>query len=79
MGLRKLGEDTKVTKMKMVPTSEKQEATRSVISRALDSRAVNPAMAADKIGESDRCSFPRRAATCIAAQRKCWLIRAKEG
>ena len=69
MGLRKLGEDTKVTKMKMVPTSEKQDATRSVVSSALNSPAVNPAMAAHKVRKSDECSFPRRAAACITAQR----------
>lgn len=44
MGLRKLGEYTKVTKMKIVPMSEKQDATRSVVSSALDSLAVNEAM-----------------------------------
>lgn len=44
MGFRKLGEDTKVTKMKIVPMSEKQDATRSVVSRALDWPAVKEAM-----------------------------------
>ncbi len=44
MGLRKLGEETKVTKMKIVPMSEKQDATRSVVSSALDSPGVKEAM-----------------------------------
>lgn len=44
MGLRKLDEDTNVTKMKIVPTSEKQDATRSVISSALASPAVKEGM-----------------------------------
>ncbi len=33
MGLRNFEDDTKVTKMIIVPTSEKQEATRSTVSR----------------------------------------------
>ena len=36
MGLRKFGEDTKVMKMKMVPTSEKHDAIRSVVSSELN-------------------------------------------
>ena len=44
MGLRKFGEETKVTKMKIVPISEKQDATRSVVSSAVDSRAVKVVM-----------------------------------
>ncbi len=44
MGLRKLGEEIKVTKMKIVPMSEKQDATRSVVSSALDSPGVKEAM-----------------------------------
>lgn len=34
MGRRNLDEEMKVTKMKMVPTTEKQEAILSVVSRA---------------------------------------------
>ena len=34
MGRRNLEEETNVMKMKMVPTTEKQEAIRSVVSRA---------------------------------------------
>ena len=36
MGLRKFGEDTKVMKMKIVPTREKQDAIRSVVSSELN-------------------------------------------
>ena len=35
MGFRKLEDDTKVTKMKTVPTREKHDATRSTVSRDL--------------------------------------------
>ena len=36
MGLRKLGEDMKVRKMKTVPTREKHEAILSVVSKAFN-------------------------------------------
>ena len=71
MGLRKLGEDTNVTKMKIVPMSEKQDATRSVVSSALDSPAVNEAMVGGLHRDSRRginALFRRGAHGYIAAQ-----------
>ena len=51
-------------KMKMVPTSEKQDATRSVVSSALDSPSVKAGImvgrGARRVLKSDGCSFPRR-------------------
>ena len=44
MGLRKLGEDTNVMKMKMVPTREKHDATRSVVSSELNWLCVKDGM-----------------------------------
>lgn len=44
MGLRKFGDETKVTKMKIVPMREKQDATRSVVSSALNSPGVKEGM-----------------------------------
>lgn len=49
-----------MTKMKIVPMSEKQDATRSVVSRALDSPAVNGGMVGGVHKGSQRryqCSF----------------------
>lgn len=73
MGLRKLGEDTKVTKMKIVPTSEKQDAIRSVVSSAVDSPAVREGMvgrSAQWVSKSVQCSRSQTDTACISAQRR---------
>ena len=44
MGLRKFGEETKVMKMKMVPTREKHDAIRSVVSSELNWLCVKDGM-----------------------------------
>ena len=44
IGLRKLGEEMKVRKMKMVPTREKHDAIRSVISKEFNWALVNGAI-----------------------------------
>lgn len=71
MGLRKLGEDTKVTKMKIVPMSEKQDATLSVVSSAFDSPAVNEAMVgrgSQRVLRSVQCSRTQNYAAYITGE-----------
>ena len=70
MGRRKLGEDTKVTKMKIVPMSEKQDATLSVVWSAFDSPGVNEAMLGQRFVKSGECSFSQRDRAYISAQRE---------
>lgn len=77
MGLRKLDEDTKVTKMKIVPSSEKQDATRSVISSALDSCAVKEGMVGwrgQKVSKSGQCTSHRGAQAYIRARSESWQL-----
>ena len=44
MGRRKFGDETKVMKMKMVPTREKHDAIRSVVSSELNWLCVKDGM-----------------------------------
>ena len=56
MGLRKLGDETKVMKMKIVPTREKHEATRSVVSSELNCLLVKGGMVVyEKRQDSNGC------------------------
>ena len=71
MGLRKLGDETKVTKMKIVPMSEKQDATRSVVSSALNSPGVKECMVgwdAQRVWKSDQCSCSQKETACICSR-----------
>ena len=57
--------------MKIVPMREKQEATRSVVSRALDSPAVKEAMVgwgAERDSKSVECSYSPKSTAYIGAQ-----------
>lgn len=75
MGFRKVEDDTKVTKMKTVPTSEKQDATRSTVSRDLSWLGVR----LETIFYQDRRAILERAQQCLCANRKSidlqWLPR----
>ena len=58
-------------KMKIVPMSEKQEATLSVVSSALDSAAVNEGMmgqGAARMLKSVECSYSPKDTTYIRGQ-----------
>lgn len=54
MGFLKAGEKVKVNMIKIVPVTEKQDATRSVVSRARSWAAVNSGAMARSVSVAER-------------------------
>ena len=54
MGFLKAGEKVKVNMIKIVPVTEKQDATRSVVSRARSWAAVNSGAMAGSVSVAER-------------------------